>query len=159
VENAGIFLILILVAAFVLLAVISAAKPAGRGRGAGRGRSGSGHGSAPAMSRADIAARWAVISTMASTGGGNGLRQAVLEADKLLDQGLRQAGLPGDSMGERLKAARSRFQSDRATYDAIWRAHKLRNALAHEVGFDLVPSQAREAVSDFERGLRRLGAL
>jgi hypothetical protein len=61
-------------------------------------------------------------------------------------------------MGERLKSARPRF-ADRGLYDALWRAHKLRNALAHEVGFDLVPSQAKEALRDFERGLKYLGAL
>jgi hypothetical protein len=160
VDNAFIFLALILVSGIVLFAVVSGAKPGGGRRGgSGRNHGRSGHSAGPTMSRSDIAARWAVITTMAQTGGGNGLRQAVLEADKLLDQGLRQAGLPGDSMGERLKAARSRFASDRAAYDAIWRAHKLRNALAHEVGFDLVPSQAREALRDFERGLRTLRAL
>jgi hypothetical protein len=42
---------------------------------------------------------------------------------------------------------------------AVWRAHKLRNTLAHELNFDLVPSQAHEALADFERGLRELGAL
>jgi hypothetical protein len=71
---------------------------------------------------------------------------------------MRQSGLSGDTMGERLKNARGRFP-DRSIYDGIWRAHKLRNALAHEVGFDLVPSQAKEALSDFERGLRALGVL
>lgn len=109
------------------------------------------------LDRTQIADRWATIQAMAA-GGGNGLRTAVSEADKLVDHVLRQQGLSGETMGERLKAARTRF-SDRQVYDGLWRAHKLRNALAHEVGFDLVPSQAQEALSDFERALRTLGAL
>jgi hypothetical protein len=114
------------------------------------------HGVEP-MNREQIFTRWATIEAMAASGG-NGLRQAINEADKLFDHILRQQGLSGDTMGDRLKSARPRF-TDRAVYDGIWRAHKLRNALAHEVGFDLVPSQAKEAITDFETGLKTLGAL
>jgi hypothetical protein len=149
------FLIVALVAGIVLIAVIDGLGKRPRGRRSGGGRS---YGPAPRLDRSQIASRWATIQAMASDGGGNGLRQAVSEADKLFDQVMRQSGLSGDTMGERLKGARGRFP-DRGVYDAVWRAHKLRNALAHEIGFDLVPSQAREALSDFERGLRTLGAL
>ena len=156
-----VFLILILLAALILFAVVSSGSQGDRKRRGGSGnRHGHNSGSVTKLSRTELAARWTTIQAMAGpSGGGNGLRQAVAEADKLLDQALRQSGIPGDTMGERLKAARSRFADDRATYDAVWRAHKLRNALAHEVGFDLVPSQAREALRDFERALRDLGAL
>jgi hypothetical protein len=156
------FLLIVLVAAVLLFAVVAGPNRRGR-RGSGRGGSGrhsSGRGpsytAAPRLDRAAVADRWSTIGAMAA-GGGNGLRQAISEADKLLDLALRQQ-VSGDTMGERLKAARPRF-SDYAAYDAAWRAHKLRNALAHEVGFDLVPSQAREALADFERALRQLGAL
>lgn len=114
------------------------------------------HGVEP-LNREQIFTRWATIEAMAASGG-NGLRQAINEADKLFDHVLRQQGLSGDTMGDRLKAARTRF-TDRKVYDHIWRAHKLRNALAHEVGFDLVPSQAKEALADFETGLKTLGVL
>ncbi len=153
------FLIVALIAGLLLVAVVDGASKRGRGRRRG-GSYGSGrtYTTTPAsLSRSQIAERWGVIQAMAA-GGGNGLRQAVSEADKLLDQAMRQSGLSGDTMGERLKNARPRF-TDRSVYDGIWRAHKLRNALAHEVGFDLVPSQAHEALRDFERGLRGLGAL
>jgi cellobiose-specific phosphotransferase system component IIA len=109
------------------------------------------------LNREQTASRWATIETMAN-GNGNDLRNAVSEADKLFDHVLLQSGLARSSMGERLKAARTRFSSYEI-YDAVWKAHKLRTALAHEVGFDLVASQARQAVADFGRGLRDLGAL
>jgi hypothetical protein len=152
------FLVIALVAGLILVAVIDGGAKRGRGRKNHRS-SGGGHSfsSTPSLSRTQIAERWSTIQAM-SLGGGNGLRQAVSEADKLFDQAMRQSGLSGETMGERLKSARSRF-SDRSVYDGVWRAHKLRNALAHEVGFDLVPSQAKEALSDFERGLRVLGVL
>jgi hypothetical protein len=153
------FLVIALVAGLILVAVVDGASKRGRGgrRGGSNYRGGSNRPPVARLDRDQMAARWATIQAMAA-GGGNGLRQAVSEADKLFDQAMRQSGLSGDTMGERLKSARGRF-SDHSVYDGVWRAHKLRNALAHEVGFDLVPSQAREALSDFERGLRTLGVL
>lgn len=103
-----------------------------------------------------VAGRWQTIMQMASTGG-NGLRTAVSEADKLFDHVLREAGFKGNTMADRLRSAKGSFAY--ATYDSIWQAHKLRNALAHEVGFDLVKSQADEALQNFEKGLKELGAL
>lgn len=68
---------------------------------------------------------------------------------------MKSQGYSGEVMAERLKQAQTKL-SDR---NAVWSAHKLRNALAHEVGFDLVASQAQEALRAFERGLKDLGAL
>jgi hypothetical protein len=106
------------------------------------------------VDRALVAERWSTIQAM-SQGGGNGLRQAVSEADKLLDYVMKNQGYPGETMADRLRSAQSKL-SDR---NAVWSAHKLRNALAHEVGFDLVASQVKEAVAAYERGLKDLGAL
>ncbi len=150
----AVFLAVALVAAIILMAVV-----AGDPRRKRRHSRPSRHNQGPTwhMDRGQVAARWATIEAMAQ-GNGNDLRNAVSEADKLLDHYLLQTGLARSSMGERLKAARPRFSSYEI-YDAVWKAHKLRNALAHEVGFDLVASQARQAVADFGRGLRDLGAL
>jgi hypothetical protein len=109
------------------------------------------------LSKGEVYTRWQVIMTT-SEGGAAGLKSAVSEADKLVDNVLRSHGFHGETMGERLKSAKSRID-DYSVYDGLWRAHKLRNALAHEMSFDLVPSQAREALRDFERGLKALGAL
>ena len=106
------------------------------------------------LDRPLVAERWATIQAM-SQGGGNGLRQAVSEADKLFDYVMKAQGYPGETMADRLRSAQSKL-SDR---NAVWSAHKLRNALAHEVGFDLVASQVHEALRGFERGLKDLGAL
>lgn len=148
------FLIVVLVAAVIVYAVISQ-PPAGKRRRS----SGAGHRPTTApINAAEIQARWETIMATSKTGA-SGLKSAVTEADKLLDHVMRQSGYAGDTMGERLKAAKPQFAADYATYDAVWRAHKLRNTLVHEVGFDLVVSQATEALHDFERGLRQLGAL
>jgi hypothetical protein len=106
---------------------------------------------------AETRARWDTIMATASTGA-SGLKSAINDADKLFDFVMQQLGFSGHTMGDRLKSGRSRF-ANYSTYDAVWRAHKLRNSLAHDFGFDLVVSQAKEALADFERGLRELGAL
>ncbi|MDB5178782.1 MAG: hypothetical protein JWN01_725 [Patescibacteria group bacterium] len=153
-----IFLVIVLVSAIVLFALVSQ-NPRGKQRRGGRGggyRGGSGHHQpAPSLTRDQIATRWVTIQGMAAQGGGNGLRNAIMEADKLLDHYMRSSGAAGDTMADRLRSSQNRL-SDR---NSVWRAHKLRNALAHEVGFDLVASQAREALADFERALKDLGGL
>lgn len=136
-------LIVALVAGLLLLATVGKQAPTTRRRGP-----------VGSVDREFVARKWAAVQSMAAANGG-GLRDAVSEADKLLDYALKRSGVRGETMGERLKNSGSRFSD----INAIWRAHKLRNALAHEADFDLVASQAREAVADFERGLRDLGAL
>jgi hypothetical protein len=149
------FLIVILAAAMLLYAVVftGTSQKSKRGRGSRGGARHNNH----SVEHVNIRERWDVINATAGTGA-SGLKSAITEADKLFDHALQQQGFGGDTMAERLKAAKSRFSSY-SIYDAVWRAHKLRNSLAHDVGFDLVVSQANEALRDFERGLKELGAL
>jgi hypothetical protein len=145
------FLILALAAALLLYALVASPKKNRRYKPKGH------RASVGRLDKAEVKSKW--DSIMAGSGtGGSGLKNSIHEADKLFDYVLISQGTPGDTMGDRLKAARDRF-SDRAAYDGVWQAHKLRNALAHEIGFDLVASQAKEALGGFERGLKELGAL
>ena len=139
-----IFLAIIFIAGIILYAVVESGY--GKKRKGGRPVASS-RGYRGFVDQGEIKARWHTIMT-ASEGGASGLKSSINEADK-------QLGYPGEKMSDRLKLAGPRFTSR----DSVWRAHKLRNALAHEVGFDLVPSQAREALKDFEQALKDLGAL
>lgn len=80
---------------------------------------------------------------------------AILSADKLLDCALRERGISGNTLGERLKNAKP-YVSD---IDAVWRAHKLRNRIAHEDGVKVSQRQASDAMKIFKRALTDLGAL
>lgn len=82
---------------------------------------------------------------------------AVLSADKLFDQAMRESQIPGETFGERLKSAQNRFA--KPILDNIWRAHKIRNRIAHETDFNLNYNQAKLALSGFKRGLKDLGAI
>lgn len=80
---------------------------------------------------------------------------AVIEADKLLDRALMELGVPGKTMGERLKASGNRFSQ----LNSVWYAHKQRNQIAHEQDFNLDYNQAKHALSTFRQALKDLGAI
>lgn len=80
---------------------------------------------------------------------------AILNADKLVDQALRDLGFPGDTMGDRLKATRGKLTHR----EELWAAHKLRNRIAHEPDVRVSYNQARRALSSFKRTLKDLGAI
>lgn len=70
--------------------------------------------------------------------------QKILELDKVLDECLKEKGYTIGTLGEKMKIYKG-FMSD----DAIWKAHKLRNTIAHEMGFTLTKKQANEAVYSY----------
>lgn len=80
---------------------------------------------------------------------------AVLAADKLLDQALRERGYAGETMGERLKRASSSLSNR----NAAWSAHKLRNQIAHESDIQVSYEAARTALAGFKRALKDVGAI
>ena len=79
----------------------------------------------------------------------------VIEADKLLDKAMNEMGIPGKTMGDRLKKSGTRFTN----LNAVWRAHKLRNAIAHESDIEVSYKQAFNALAVFKQALKDLGAI
>lgn len=79
----------------------------------------------------------------------------VIEADKLLDKALVEMGMAGKTMGDRLKKCGERFSN----LNAVWRAHKLRNALAHEADLEISYKQAYNALQIYKQALKDLGAI
>lgn len=80
---------------------------------------------------------------------------AVIEADKLLDKALNEMGVPGKTMGERMKRTNSRFSQ----VNSVWYAHKMRNQIAHEHGFSVDYNQAKHALASYKQALKDLGAI
>ena len=99
--------------------------------------------------------RWLAIEQSLDRDKPEAMPMAVLNADKLVDQALRDRGTPGNTMGERMKAAKSKW----SRADAVWEAHKLRNRIAHEADMTLSYDQARRALAGFKRALKDLGAI
>lgn len=79
----------------------------------------------------------------------------IINGDKLLDKALMEAGLPGKTMGDRLKRYSDRFTD----VNAVWRAHKLRNVIAHEDEIEISYRQAASALAIYKQALKDLGAI
>ena len=79
----------------------------------------------------------------------------IIEADKLLDKALIEMGVPGKTMGDRLKKSGGRFTN----LNSVWRVHKIRNAIAHESGFEVSYKQASNALAIYKQALKDLGAI
>lgn len=76
----------------------------------------------------------------------------VMEADKLIDHALSMLGYRG-TLGEKLKKAGPRFSD----LDGLWRAHKLRNTLAHELHAEVSEGNRKTAMHAFQKALTDLG--
>ena len=81
--------------------------------------------------------------------------KTVIDGDKLLDKAMMEMSIPGKNMGERLKHSKDKFTD----INAVWRAHKLRNALAHESDLEITYRQAVTALSIYKKALKDLGAI
>jgi hypothetical protein len=80
---------------------------------------------------------------------------AIIDADKLLDEALKQSKFRGKTMGERLVTAQHSITNN----DAVWFAHKLRNKLVHEEYKTLKQQEVKDALVGFRQALKDLGAL
>lgn len=101
-----------------------------------------------------VKSKWAEIEAMQNSGA-SGLKNALFEADKLLDYVMIQKGFSGETMGDRLKSGGSAFSN----LNAVWGAHKLRNQLAHEVEHDIVPEQVKNAIQVLGAAITNLGVV
>ncbi len=81
---------------------------------------------------------------------------AIINGDKLLDKALCEMGVPGRTMGDRLKkVGKEKFSQ----LNAVWHAHKMRNQIAHEHDFQPTYAQATHALETYKQALRDLGAI
>lgn len=82
----------------------------------------------PTQSDVALAQRWDVIAQHINSENPNDWKQAILDADTILDDVLTRLGYKGESVGEKLKRAEP---ADFATLQDAWEAHKARNDIAH----------------------------
>lgn len=127
----------IIIVGFIMLAVMAATRK-----------------KAPGINQQEFRSKWLKIEGSMIDDEASG-HLAILNADKLLDAALKARGLSGETMGERMKNARTIFTNN----NAVWAAHKLRNQIAHEPDVSIKPKTARYALKAFKKGLKDLGAL
>ncbi len=87
----------------------------------------------------------------------NDWKLAIIEADIILDDTLKQKGYAGNSLGERLKSI---SPNQLESLDDAWEAHKVRNRIAHD-GSDFVLTQrlAQETIARYRRVFTEFGIL
>jgi len=77
---------------------------------------------------AELGKRWDNILKHSQFGNENDWKQAIIEADIILDELVMKLGYKGEGLGEKLKRA---VKGDFKTLDQAWEAHKVRNMIAH----------------------------
>ena len=106
------------------------------------------------MSEEKVREMWEEIVTQADQSE-MGAKLAVIEADKLVDSVMRSMVIPGETMGERLKAAAYKYPR----ISDVWPAHKLRNKLVHDSDFTISQARAKRTLQDFKKALKTLQIL
>lgn len=96
--------------------------------------------------------KWDRIVDFASSDNENDWRQAILEADIMLDDLLERQGYTGADLGEKLHSAQI---GDFVTLNEAWEAHKVRNRVAHEgTKFNLPKREVIRVLGMYEKVFR-----
>jgi hypothetical protein len=97
----------------------------------------------------DVDPRWKDIQQHMQSNNQSDWRVAILEADIILYDMLSAMGIEGDSIGEMLKKA---DPQSFVTINDAWRAHKIRNIIAHEgANYNLHRHEAEQTLALYKR--------
>ena len=99
--------------------------------------------------------RWLTIEQQLKRDEPSSYHMSVLSADSLLDHALKERGVQGATMGERMKQMQQKWSNA----NNVWTAHKLRNQIAHEPDVALDYAGARRALAAFKQALKDVGAI
>jgi hypothetical protein len=95
-----------------------------------------------------------IISEYASSENPNDWRQAIIQADIVLETLLDERGIPGTTVGERLKNV---SPEKLKTLQDAWSAHKVRNEIAHKGGdFILTKRITTDTIAQYNRVFNEL---
>lgn len=81
--------------------------------------------------------------------------QAIIDADKLLNEALKRRKFKGKTMGERMVSAQRVFINN----DDMWFAHNLAKKLKASTDTKLKEADVKTALQGFRQALRDIGAL
>lgn len=91
--------------------------------------------------------RWMNIQSLIQSYNSNDWKQAIIEADVILDEMLNRMGYSGESLGDKLKKIEP---SDFITLNQAWEAHKFRNRIAHGNNFVLSRDEVQRVIGLYE---------
>ena len=98
---------------------------------------------------------WLTIEQQLKRDEATSYQMCVLNADTLLDHALKDKGVAGATMGERMKQMQQKWTNA----NNVWTAHKLRNQIAHESDVRIDYDSARRTLMAFKQALKDIGAI
>jgi hypothetical protein len=98
---------------------------------------------------------WLMIEQSLKRNEKSSYSMCVLNADTLLDHAMKEKGIQGATMADRMK----QLQKTWSNANNVWTAHKLRNQIAHEPDVRLDYDRARQTLAAFKQALKDVGAI
>lgn len=80
---------------------------------------------------------------------------AIIEADNVLDEALKNLGYRGESIGDRLKRISA---ADLPMLNELWEVHKIRNQIVHD-GYKIGEEETIKALKTYKKALLELGII
>lgn len=101
--------------------------------------------------------RWQKVLEYLNSDNTSDWRQAIIEADIMLEELLQALGYQGESVGDMLKSV---TKEDFLTIEDAWGAHKVRNIIAHTGGnFQLNERETKRVISLFENVFKEFNVI
>ncbi len=98
--------------------------------------------------------RWHYVQTLIESPNDSDWRVAIIEADSMLEENLREKGLSGATVSELLEAAK---ESGYRNIQDAWDGHLVRNQIAHEGSdFSLTQVEGRRVIRMFQNFFEEL---
>jgi hypothetical protein len=101
--------------------------------------------------------RWDDVEYHIGTNNPNDWKLAIIEADIMLGEMLENIGYAGVTIGDKLKSASA---SSFTTLDQAWRAHRVRNEVAHGgADFVLTKKMAEDTIKQYKMVFKEFGVI
>lgn len=102
--------------------------------------------------------KWQEIEVLMNQGKPSAYQAAIIEADKLVDYVLENKVGTAGSMADRLKRSQKNFRNY-SDYDGLWKAHKVRNGIAHQTNYEVLYPEVKRTISQYQKALKELKVL
>lgn len=100
------------------------------------------------LRKGKILTKWQDVQKRMATNDESEWKLAIIEADSILDEVIKQLGYRGNTMGERMKNIKpGQFPH----LDDAWRVHKVRNFIAHDASYKLQHATAQHAMEIYRK--------
>lgn len=108
------------------------------------------------MSKAKVKKAWDEILRGVGSGESVKMKKAINDADKILEEALRERGFAGKTMDERLNRV---DESKMANLKEVWQAHRLSERIKKEPALGLTQSEAWNIIHIYEQTFKDHGLI